>query len=57
MELRPKVGEVVTQLREAAATNWNGPVPCAQAGGVAPGFEEPESDPEEFGRFDILPLP
>jgi len=57
MERRPKVGEVVTQLREAAA-NWDGLMPPgAQAGSAASGYEEPKSDPEEFGESAILSLP
>ena len=57
MELRPKVGEVVTQLREAAA-DWKGVMPpCAQAGDAAPGSEESDPDPEEFSEFQILILP
>jgi len=57
MKLRPKVGEVVAQLLEAAA-NWDGLMPPnAQAGGVASDSEEPESDSEEPSESGILSLP
>ena len=58
MELQPRVGEIVAQLREAAA-NWDGLMPpCAQAGGgVSSGSEEPISDSEEPSEFETLTLP
>jgi len=53
MELRPKVGEVVAHLREAAAS-WNGLMPpSSQAESEASGSEE-TSDLKYCGEFEIL---
>ena len=55
MELRPRVGEVVAQLGEAAA-NWDGLMPpCAQAENFASCSEEETSD-SEFGELEVLTL-
>jgi len=56
MESRPKVGEVVTHLGEAAA-DWVGLMPpCAHAENFASCSEEETSD-SEFGEFEVLSLP
>jgi len=54
MELRPRVQEVVTHLREAA-DSWEGLMPpCSQTGDVLSDSEESMSDSGEFGGFEIM---
>jgi len=53
MELRPKVGEVVTRLRDAA-TKWDGLMPpCPQVENVASGSEK-VSDSEEYSDIQLV---
>ena len=53
MELRPKIGEVVTRLRGAAA-NWDGLMPpCPPVEDVTSGSEE-VSGSEKYSDFEVL---
>ena len=57
MELRPKVAEVVSQLKRAAA-DWDGVMPpCAQVERVVPACPEPVSDSMEHCKLCILIFP
>ena len=59
LKLRPKVGEVVTNLEKEAA-NWDGLMPpCPLAENVVSNPKEPmsESDTYEYCEFIILILP
>jgi len=56
MELRPKAGEVVAHLGEAAA-GWNGLMPpSSQVNGVISSSEE-TSDSKNLGEFEFDPPP
>jgi len=57
MESRPKVKEVVTHLKEAAA-DWDGLMPpCPPTGDGSLDSGEAVSDSEEYSEFDIQILP